>query len=128
MRIARLAGCTLLLMLPVWATQAEESAQITTSASATETIRPTIASFDVSIGSIARTMEAARASNATTTAAVKAALLAAGLSVAAGKVWVAAAAAATAAPRPAVHSRCRPPARKTCCCPPRTEGPTRRFA
>jgi len=82
MRIARLAGCALLLMLPVWATQAEESAQITTSASATETIRPTIASFDVSIGSIARTMETARASNATTTAAVKAALLAAGLPVA----------------------------------------------
>jgi len=82
MRIARLAGCTLLLMLPVWATQAEESAQITTSASATETIRPTVASFEVSIGSTARTMEAVRSSNATTTAAVKAALLAAGLPVA----------------------------------------------
>jgi uncharacterized protein len=79
MRIARLAGCALLLMLPVWATHADESALITTSATATETIRPTLASFDVTIGSTARTMDAARTTNATTTAAVKAALLAAGL-------------------------------------------------
>lgn len=82
MRIARLASCALLLMPPMWVAHADELALITTSASATETIRPTVASFDVSIGSTARTMEAARTSNATTTAAVKAALLAAGLPVA----------------------------------------------
>ncbi len=79
MRIARITSCILLLVPLIWTAHADEPAVITTSASATETIRPTLASFDVSISSTARSIEAVRANTATTTAAVKAALVAAGL-------------------------------------------------
>jgi len=57
---------------------AEDLATVSTSASASETLKPTRASFDVSIVNSARSTATVRTDNAKTTAAVKAALLAAG--------------------------------------------------
>lgn len=58
---------------------ADEAGSVTAAASATETLRPTRGAFDVTILSTSRQAPAARTDNATTTAAVRTALLAAGL-------------------------------------------------
>jgi|GEM_PF-854059 len=68
-----------LLSLGTLSARAEESATVTTHASAHETLHPTRAAFDITILNNARLAPAARTDNATTTAAVTAALQAAGI-------------------------------------------------
>jgi uncharacterized protein YggE len=76
--------CAALMLLLTVADQtvAQESATVTTGASAMEILRPNHASFDLTVRSNAREVNAARAENAAMTAAVRSALLTAGLPLA----------------------------------------------
>ncbi len=71
--------CILLCGLPTSIATADEAATVATSATASETLRPTLASFSVTVENNAKSAVAARVENAKVTAAVRDALKAAGL-------------------------------------------------